>query len=171
MESGKPEPGLRLPRRVHRTKLNAMARAAEVPGRPGQRWAHFRHGADIGVRGLGPDRAAAFEAAAYAMMAATADPQKVKPAEAVAIACAAPDDELLLADWLNALIYEMAAREMLFSRFEVQLDGSALVGRAWGEAADARRHAVGAELKGATYTELKVARSGDGWLAQCVVDV
>ena len=41
------------------------------------------------------------------------DPGGVAPADAVEIACEAPDDELLLVDWLNALVYEMAARKML----------------------------------------------------------
>jgi tRNA nucleotidyltransferase (CCA-adding enzyme) len=33
------------------------------------RWEHFEHGADIGVRGLGTSKAGAFEQAALALMA------------------------------------------------------------------------------------------------------
>ena len=51
----------------------------------------------------------------------------------VDISCDAPDDELLLADWLNALIYEMATRKVLFSRFEVQISGHHLQATAWGK--------------------------------------
>jgi SHS2 domain-containing protein len=46
------------------------------------------------------------------------DVQRVMPAEEVRISCSAPDDELLLVDWLNALIYEMALRKMLFGRLK-----------------------------------------------------
>ena len=88
-------------------------------------WEHFEHGADIGVRGFGPTRAAAFEQAALALTAVIADPATVRPTVAVPIECAAADDELLLAAWLNAVVYEMAVRRMLFSRFEVRLDGVA----------------------------------------------
>ncbi len=77
----------------------------------------------MGVRGVGPTLAAAFEQAALAMTAVVADPASVTPAMAIDIECEAPDDELLLVDWLNALILEMATRHMLFSRFEVGLDG------------------------------------------------
>jgi tRNA nucleotidyltransferase (CCA-adding enzyme) len=79
---------------------------------------------------------------------------------------------LLLVDWLNALILEMAARHMLFSRFEVSLDGHRLHATAWGEAVDVEKHQPAVEIKGATYTELKVNKGESGeWLAQCVVDV
>jgi tRNA nucleotidyltransferase (CCA-adding enzyme) len=36
---------------------------------------------------------------------------------------------------------------------------------------DAARHHPAVEVKGATYTTLRVAQEGDGWLAQTVVDV
>ena len=79
---------------------------------------------------------------------------------------------MLLVDWLNALVYEMATRRMLFSRFEVRLDGTRLHATAWGEPVDVARHRPAVEVKGATYTQLKVARDEQGgWLAQCVVDV
>ena len=75
-------------------------------------------------------------------------------------------------DWLNELVYAMATRNMLFSRFEVRLEGQRLDAKAWGEALDVARHHPAVEVKGATYTGLKVARQPDGgWLAQCVVDV
>lgn len=133
---------------------------------------HFSHQADIGVRGQGATQAEAFEQAALALTAVIADPADVAPLEMIRICCDAPDVELLLVDWLNALIYEMATRNMLFSRFDVHLDGSHLAAQAWGEPLEIIRHRPAVEVKGATYTELKVAQLPDGgWLAQCVVDV
>jgi SHS2 domain-containing protein len=136
------------------------------------RWEHFEHGADIGVRGWGSSLARAFEQAAVAMTGVITDVTTVAPSEAVSVRCEAPDAELLLVDWLNALVYEMGTRNMLFSRFEVTIDGARLAGRAWGESVDVPRHQPAVEVKGATYTELKVAQQPDGvWFAQCVVDV
>ncbi len=61
---------------------------------------------------------------------------------------------------------------MLFSRFEVTLEEHRLHATAWGEAVDVSKHQPAVEIKGATYTELKVGRDESGqWLAQCVVDV
>lgn len=135
-------------------------------------WEHFPHQADVGVRGVGATLAEAFEQAALALTAVIADVASVMPREMIRLYCEAPDAELLLVDWLNRLIYEMATRNMLFSRFEVRLEGSRLAAQAWGETLERERHRPAVEVKGATYTALKVATQPDGsWVAQCVVDV
>lgn len=139
---------------------------------PEKRWSHFHHGADIGVRGIGFSKEEAFEQAAIALTAVITDPEKVAPDELISVNCDAPDDELLLADWLNALVYEMATRKMLFSRFEVHCNNNGLQAKAWGERVDVEKHEPAVEVKGATYTSLKVKQDESGeWLAQCVVDV
>lgn len=135
-------------------------------------WEHFSHVADVGVRGFGATSAEAFVQAALATVAAMADPDQVEPREAVTLLAQAPDLELLLAEWLNALIYEMATRKMLFSRFAVVIEDNRLIATAWGEPIDRARHELGTEVKGATLTALRVAEEQPGrWVAQCVVDV
>jgi tRNA nucleotidyltransferase (CCA-adding enzyme) len=135
-------------------------------------WEHFEHGADVGVRGFGLTKAAAFEQAALALVAVIADPSRVVVEETVSIACEAADDELLLAAWLNAVIFEMAVRRMLFARFHVDLLDRRLQATASGEPLSIERHEPAVEIKGATYTTLRVARTDDGgWMAQTVVDV
>jgi SHS2 domain-containing protein len=151
--------------------LACVKRPAPADSAGATRWEHFPHGADIGVRGFGATKAEAFEQAARAMSAVIADLELIKPREAVAIECEAPDDELLLAEWLNALVYQMATRRMLFSRFAVKLEGTRLTAEARGEPVDVERHHPAVEVKGATYTMLRVAREAGGWLAQTVVDV
>jgi SHS2 domain-containing protein len=137
-----------------------------VPG-----WEHFSHQADIGVRGYGSTKAEAFEQAALALTAIVTDPADVVPRKEVVLQCDAPDDELLLAEWLNRVIYEMATGGLVFGRFNVQFDGCSLVARAWGEKIDVRRHRPAVEPKGATFTALRVAHEGGRWIAQTVVDV
>jgi tRNA nucleotidyltransferase (CCA-adding enzyme) len=134
-------------------------------------WSHFHHDADIGVRGCGPTCAAAFEQAAIALTAVVTDPRAVGDATAVTIRCEAPDQELLLVDWLNALVFEMATRKLLFSSFSVALHDGRLEAVARGEAVDVARHQPAVEVKGATYTALSVQRVNGEWCAQCVVDV
>ena len=139
-------------------------------------WQTFEHEADVGVRGTGDTLAEAFAGAAMAMSAVICDPAVVVAREPVGIACAAPDPELLLVDWLNALVFQMATRRMLFSRFELTVEADAggcrLAATAWGEPVDVARHQPAAEVKGASFCELRVERGADGvWLAQCVVDV
>lgn len=135
-------------------------------------WEHFPHDADMGVRGIGNSKEEAFEQAAIAMSAVITDLAKISALERVEIACTAPDDELLLVDWLNSLVYEMATRKFLFGRFEVHIKEHELVASVWGEPMDTAKHQPAVEIKGATYTALRVAQENNGaWIAQCVVDV
>jgi SHS2 domain-containing protein len=135
-------------------------------------WEHFAHGADIGIRGFGRSPAEAFEHAAQALTAVVTDLAQVRPSEAVHVECELPDRELLLFEWLNTLVFLMATRHMLFSRFAVNLDDGRLRAEAWGESVDVARHAPAVEVKGATLTELAVHEDAAGrWRAQCVLDV
>lgn len=134
-------------------------------------WEHFPHDADIGVVGVGPTKAEAFRQAATALTAVVTDPALVAPLTPVPIECTAPNDELLLVEFLNAIVYEMAVRAMLFGRFDVELAEGAVRATAWGEPVDPDRHEPAVEIKGATMTALGVLPVAGGWRAQCVVDV
>jgi tRNA nucleotidyltransferase (CCA-adding enzyme) len=135
-------------------------------------WELFSHPADIGIRGVGPTKEAAFAQAAIALTAVITDPEKVEPREAVEIVCREDDDELLFMKWLASLLYEMDTRGMLFSRFEVDPMEGGLRACAWGEPVDIDRHEPAVEVKAATYAGLKVTKDDAGnWLAQCIVDV
>jgi SHS2 domain-containing protein len=141
------------------------------PAESKAKWEHFPHDADVGVRGLGMTAAEAFEQAAQALTAVITH-AKIEPRVAVQVTCEAPDVELLFVEWLNAIIYEMAVRKMLFGRFAVQIEGGHLEGTLWGEPVDVERHAPACEPKGATYTALRVVQDPDGtWSAACIVDV
>jgi SHS2 domain-containing protein len=143
--------------------------ALPVEGSAG--WEHFPHDADVGIRGWGATAAEAFEQAARALTSVVTEVE-VAAEVLVEVKCTAPDLELLFVEWLNAIIYEMAVRKMLFSRFAVSLEGDRLEGKLWGEAVDVKRHAPACEPKGATYTALRVAKRPDGtWSAACIVDV
>ena len=115
-------------------------------------WEHFHHEADIGVRGHGRSLAEAFEQAALAMTAVILEPDRVVDRDPVVVQVSAADQEILLTEWLNALIYEMATRRMLFRRFQVKIGNGELQGTAWGEPIDIKRHRPTVEIKGATFT-------------------
>jgi SHS2 domain-containing protein len=134
------------------------------------RWEHFPHDADVGVRGFGATPAEAFAQAALALTA-VATRARIEPLSPLEVRCEAPDLELLFVDWLNAIIYEMAVRRMLFARFDVRIEGTELQATLWGEPVDVARHAPACEPKGATYTALRVAQESEGWSAACIVDV
>ncbi len=135
-------------------------------------WQHFEHEADIGLRAVAPTRERLFELMGEALTATVTDPEGVRCVTAVAIACEAPDDTMLLVDWLNALVFEMATRRMLFGDWDVRCQDHRLEATVMGEVIDRARHQPVVEVKGATYTALSVVRDEAGrWHGQCVVDV
>lgn len=136
------------------------------------RWEHFEHVADIGVHGIGPTLAEAFRQAAIALTAVLTDPARVEPRTRIEVTCSAPDSEMLLVEWLNAIVFEMATRHMLFRDFDVRVENGRLAAAAIGEEVEPERHQPAVEVKGATCTALSVKRREDGlWHARCVVDV
>ncbi len=135
-------------------------------------WEHFDHGADIGVRGIGRTVAQAFEQAALALTAVVTDPAGLQMREVRRLECEAAELDDLLYQWLNAVIYEMSAERLLFGHFDVVIDRGRLTATLTGEPVVPERHQPAVEVKGATYTELRVAQRTDGlWYAQCIVDV
>ena len=145
-----------------------MAVEVNIPT-PG--WEDFPHGAAVGVRGWGATAEQAFEQAALALTGVLTD-ANVESQTAVEVECEAANVEVLLVEWLNAIIYEMAVRDMIFGAFKVSINGSHLHGTMWGEPVDQTKHMPACAPKGATFTSLRVAQDPDGsWSAACIIDV
>ena len=137
-------------------------------------WQHFKHIADIGIKGFGSSVEMAFTQAAMAMTAVITELELVDNNICIDIDidCESADLEYLFVDWLNALVYEMATRHMLFSQFDIQIHDGHLKAKVCGERVNREKHQPAVEVKGATLTELRVQKNKEGdWLAQCVIDV
>ena len=139
----------------------------------GGHWEHFHHSADIGIRGFGQTAEESFRQAALALTGVIVDPGTVPLHRDIQITCANSGDiELLLFDWLNALLLEMSRSKVLFGDYVVSIQKDRLESTAFGASMSDIPGEFTVEIKGATFTELKVARiSQSQWLAQCVVDV
>jgi SHS2 domain-containing protein len=133
--------------------------AADPPHRD---WETFPHGSDVGVRGFGHSVAETFANAAVALTSVVTQPGLVRGLHKIEIACSAPDREILLLDWLNQLITRMAADQLLFGRFQVEIEHERLTAVAFGEPIEVSRHAPAVEVKGATFTELEEVTEAAG---------
>ncbi len=137
----------------------------------------FEHGADIGIRGIGKTLEEAFINAAKALFSLMViNLEEVRPEKRVEIKAEGESLEELFLDWLNRLLAESGIENMVFSEFDCEIETVSreafyLEGWAAGEPIDPERHELGEEVKGATYTMLKVEKVGEFWIAQCVVDV
>jgi SHS2 domain-containing protein len=133
-------------------------------------YGYFDHDADIGIVGRGATVELAFEQAAAAVFAISADIAAIRGEEKVSFSFTEADPELALVTWINRLLAEARSRGLIFGRFRLARDGAEWHGEAWGEPwrGDLER---GVEVKGATLTMLSVRESPGGWEARCVVDV
>lgn len=160
-----------MERTITRDNLKLRANNSPLPTQT-PRWEHFAHQTDIGIRGYGNSPDEAFAQLALAMMAAMTDPRRIEARSVVTLECRAPDLELLLFDWVNALLFEMDTRHQLFCAFDVHIRGQHLQANAWGESQVASRHRPAIKLESATFTALHIAVvAPDTWMAQCVVRI
>lgn len=131
----------------------------------------FEHEADIGIRGFGHSLEEAFENSAIALYSVMVNVDRVELMEKRTVRASAPDRELLLVEWLNGLLALSDIEHLVFSKFEVKIEGLSLTGTAWGEPLDHVRHEAHVEVKGATYHMLSIKEEQGRYRAQCVVDV
>jgi SHS2 domain-containing protein len=136
----------------------------------GDVYEYFDHGADIGIIGKGPNVETAFESAALAMFGLTLPGRAPVPTDSVEIEFDEPDPEFALLCCLNGLLAESRVRELALSEFQVTRKGDHWVCRAKGSRWTHEME-PGVEVKGATFTMLKVRQIDDQWEARCVVDV
>lgn len=134
-------------------------------------WEHFSHEADIGIRGIGSSVEDAFAMAAMALTEVVTKSEKLSPYLTIHIHCKEDDLELLFYDWINALVYEMDTKKILFKTFRVRINNGQLEAECEGEKINPLKQDLAVEVKGATMTELKVIQRKEQWIAQCVVDV
>ncbi|WP_415062608.1 archease [Bdellovibrio sp.] len=136
-------------------------------------WEHFPHGSDIGIRGVGNSLSESFTMVAKALTALMVDPDKISSRQNIKEEISSDTLDLLLYDWINQLIYEAATKKMIFCQFDLRVtqDPPHLSAVLAGETVDHTKHDPGVEVKGATFTELKVEQSDHTWVCQCIVDV
>lgn len=138
------------------------------------RFEYLDHTADVEVRGVGDTVEEAFCAAAAGMFDLMVDLEKVSPRTRLPVEVSAPRLELLLVEWLSALLGEKEVSGLIFSRFVARIgkasEGFRLCGEGWGEPIDPSRHCPKLEVKGVSYAGLRVEERDGCWIAQCVLD-
>jgi SHS2 domain-containing protein len=130
------------------------------------------HTADIGVRLWGPTAEEVFEQAALALFSLVCDPLEAGEIESVDVELGAEAMDLLLAAWLNELLYVFEARKLVLTQFDIlELGERTVRARVSGEPLDTSRHILCGGVKAATLHELSLERRGDRWEAFVLLDV
>ena len=129
------------------------------------------HTADVGIIAYGADIKQAFANAARALFSLITELDEVAEVLHRDIELIAPDEESLLVEWLNELIYLFDAENIIFKRFDItKLNNTQLKARSYGEKVNSLKHKLKTGVKAATYHMLKVDK-GDGCKVQVLFDI
>ena len=129
------------------------------------------HTSDVGIIAYGADMNQTFANAARALFSLITELDTVEEVLHRDIELVAPDQESLLVEWLNELIYLFDAENIVFKRFDItQLNSTQLKARSYGEKVDRARHKLKTGVKAATYHMLKINKD-DGGKVQVLFDI
>jgi SHS2 domain-containing protein len=131
----------------------------------------LEHTADIGIVAYGANLKQAFSHAAEGLFSLIIDLDTVREKSVRPVKVSATDIELLLASWLNELIYIFDTEYLVFKRFEItEITGEQLTAKCYGEKVNRRRHELKRNVKAATYHKLRVEKD-NGYRVQVLFDV
>ena len=141
-----------------------------------KRFEWVEHPSDIGFRAYGKNLAEAFENAALAFFEIMVDTSKVNPLEEVKVEVEAEDEQALLYDWLERLLYLHDAQGLVMSKFKIEelshfRGGFRIKARAWGERFDPAKHEPKVAVKAITYHMMEIKRERGRCSVQAVVDI
>ena len=129
------------------------------------------HTADVGIIAYGNDMKQAFTNTAKGLFSLITELDNINEVLYRDIELVAPDQESLLVEWLNELIYLFDAEGIIFRRFDiVELDDTRLKARSYGERVDSSKHKLKTGVKAATYHMLEVDKT-DGCKVQVLLDI
>jgi SHS2 domain-containing protein len=130
------------------------------------------HTADLAWRLWGESLPKLFENAGRALSATLTDLRSLRRAEIRQVSLASSDQEALLVDWLNHLLYLFDTDGFLGRDFEItSLAGNSLAAKVTGDIFDASRHPSKTAIKAATYHHLEIVPDDEGWQATVVLDL
>jgi len=131
----------------------------------------LNHTADVGIIAYGADMKEAFANAAKALFSLITELDAVEEVVHRDIELTATDQESLLVEWLNELIYLFDVENIIFKRFDItQLSNTYLKARSYGHKVDSSKHKLKTGVKAATYHMLKVDKDG-GCKVQVLFDI
>jgi SHS2 domain-containing protein len=131
----------------------------------------INHTADVGIIAYGADMKQAFANMARGLFSLITELEDVEEVIHRDAELTATDEESLLVEWLNELIYQFDTEGIIFKRFDIsQLDSTQLKARGYGEKVDKSKHKIKMGVKAATYHMLKIER-GDGSRVQVLFDI
>lgn len=146
---------------------------AEAASQPRRRpYRQIPHTADLAWRLWGKNLPELFENAGRALSATQTDIRSLRRRETRDVSLESSDQEALLVDWLNHLLYLFDIDGFLGRYFQVMsLTPQHLEAKVGGEIFDPSRHQAKTAVKAATFHKLAIVPEDGGWRATVVLDL
>jgi len=136
---------------------------------------YLEHTADVLFIAKGNTPAEMFEQAGLAVEETMINLKKVSPAKKIKIKKENTKIDSLLFDFLDELVFLKDYKQLVFSKFEVNIEEKKkkfkLDALAYGEKIDNEKHEPKVDIKAVTMHMFKVEKSKAGWQAQVLVDI
>ena len=130
------------------------------------------HTADIGIIAYGSDIRQVFANAALGLFSLITDIDKIQEKIQRNLELTSQDNETLLVEWLNELIYFFDVDYIVFKRFEIAcLSDVHLKATCFGEKINLQQHKLKREVKAATYHTLAIRKEDNTYKAQVIFDI
>jgi SHS2 domain-containing protein len=131
----------------------------------------LEHTADVGIIAYGSSMKEAFTNASKGMFSLITELENIEETEQRDVNLTSSDQESLLVEWLNELIYLFDVENIIFKRFDItHLSDTKLEARIYGEKVDISKHELKVGIKATTYHMLRIDKS-DGCRVQVLFDI
>jgi SHS2 domain-containing protein len=138
-------------------------------------YTYIDHTADVLFEAVGNTLGEVFEQCGLALENTQVHLEKVQAKEKQVLKVEAKDEESLLFDFLDDLVFEKDANLMIFSKFECNIeekDGRFhLKCMAFGEKLNVERHEPKVDVKAITMHMFEIKKTEEGWKATVLVDI
>ena len=140
------------------------------------RFKFLEHTADAYVEAYGDSLEEAFESAGMAFTDVMTKLESVDAKTQESFVVKAQDEEALLYSWLEELLLAFELKQLLFSRFEVSSITKTgkefkLIGKAWGEPYNEKKHMSKVGIKAATYHQMEIIKDANGIVLRFILDI
>ncbi len=124
---------------------------------------------DIAFEATGSDWKEVFESSAQALFSVMYERSSISSEQRVEISLESPTISELLYDFLSEIVFVIETKNMFFSEAEVEISGTRLAARLWGEPASAEK--LECIVKGISLHNFAVFRHGKEYKATVTVDI
>lgn len=140
-----------------------------------KKYKFIEHTADVAFRAWGQNLEEAFKSGSLAMTDVITNRKKIEKKIVKELEAKGEDKEELLVDWLGQLLYIFDVEKLIFADFDLKIQERGkrwfLKGKGYGEKFEPSKHPSGTNVKGISYSWMKIWKEKRRTYIRVVLDV